>query len=318
MLSLPARAFLPTLMAFLALVLPTVATGAEPPDQADPCSKAGKNTCGTNGVGKYVNYKFGPRWFGDYRKAVPNESDPTFCIDLRYWYPGKAYKYEKRSTTGLKNRDGEKISAQKLRRMNVALWRYGRSNDVNQQGAVMMYVHSLMGDGAPGEIAPSAGGSGVLNAYNRIVKYAERLDDPIEVTVATAETLDVGKATKLTVRVRTTKGNAVAGVSVALSAKGASGLPKNLVTDGDGSVTLSYTPTDGDGLRVTATAAGLPANAPPMYAPTSTSGPKGGAAKSVQRLVSGAVADKSFVPSGDVAPAKATAPAASGFPPSRE
>jgi len=305
-LSLPARAFLPTLIACCSLVLPAIAAGAEPPNNADPCSKAGRNTCGTNGVGKYVNYKFGPRWFGDYRKAVPNESDPTFCIDLRYWYPGKAYKYEKRSTDGLKNRDGEKVSAQKLRRMNVALWRYGRSNDADQQGAVMMYVHSLMGDGAPGEIAPAAGGSGVLNAYNKIVKYTERLDDPVEVTVATSDQLDVGKATKLTVRVRTTKGYAVAGVSVALSAKGASGLPKNLVTDGDGSVTLAYTPTSGDGLRVTATAADLPANAPTMYVPTSSSGQKGGAAKSGQRLVSVASTDRSFVLSEDVTPAQAT------------
>ena len=65
----------------------------------------------------------------------------TFCIDLRFWYPGKNFGYEKRSTTGLKNKDGATMSATSLRRMNRALWRYGRSDDATQQAAVMVYVH---------------------------------------------------------------------------------------------------------------------------------------------------------------------------------
>ena len=40
--------------------------------------------------------------------------------------------------------------------MNRALWRYGRSNNAAQQAAVMVYVHRLMGDGAPGEADPKA------------------------------------------------------------------------------------------------------------------------------------------------------------------
>ena len=32
------------------------------------------------------------RWFGDLRRAVANETQ-TFCIDLRFWYPSKTYKY---------------------------------------------------------------------------------------------------------------------------------------------------------------------------------------------------------------------------------
>ena len=40
--------------------------------------------------------------------------------------------------------------------MNRALWRYGRSNNATQQAAVMVYVHRLMGDGAPGEVDPKA------------------------------------------------------------------------------------------------------------------------------------------------------------------
>ena len=86
------------------------AFAAEPPNQHDPCSRAGRDTCGTTGVGRYATYRYGLRWFGDYRKAVPGEDDPTFCIDLRFWYPSATFGYRARSTDGLKNREGKKVS----------------------------------------------------------------------------------------------------------------------------------------------------------------------------------------------------------------
>ena len=52
------------------------------------------------------------------------------------------------------NRDGDDVSASNLRRMNYAMWAFGRTDSANQQAAVMLYVHSLMGDAAPGEIDP--------------------------------------------------------------------------------------------------------------------------------------------------------------------
>ena len=78
-----------------------VAQAAEPPNQNDPCSKAGRNTCGTTGEGSYRTYRYGIRWFGDYRGAVDDVTGATFCIDLRFWYPSKAFGYEKRSAAGL-------------------------------------------------------------------------------------------------------------------------------------------------------------------------------------------------------------------------
>ena len=47
-----------------------VAHAAEPPNQNDPCSRNGRDTCGTTGEGSYRNYRYGIRWFGDYRGAV--------------------------------------------------------------------------------------------------------------------------------------------------------------------------------------------------------------------------------------------------------
>src|SRR3954453_11324844 len=117
-----------------------VARAAEPPNQNDPCAKAGRDTCGTTGQGSYRTYRYGPRWFGDYRGAVDGVTGGTFCIDLRFWYPSKTFGYEKRSATGLKNKAGKAVSASNLRKMNRALWRYGRSNDATQQAAVMIYV----------------------------------------------------------------------------------------------------------------------------------------------------------------------------------
>ena len=79
-------------VALALLTLPALADAAEPPNQNDRCSAAGRNTCGTTGVGQYDTYRYGLRWFGDYRGAVPGEA-LTFCIDLRFWYPNAAYRY---------------------------------------------------------------------------------------------------------------------------------------------------------------------------------------------------------------------------------
>ena len=60
------------------------ASAAEPPNQNAPCSSVGRNTCGTTGVGSYERYRYGIRWFGDYRGAIDG-IQPAFCIDLRFW-----------------------------------------------------------------------------------------------------------------------------------------------------------------------------------------------------------------------------------------
>src|SRR4051794_21570585 len=146
-----------------------VAAAAEPPNQNDPCSRNGRDRCGTTGKGSYRNYRYGVRWFGDYRGAVPAVAGATFCIDLRFWYPSKAFGYEERPADGLKNRDGDKIPVASLRRMNRALWRYGRSSSATQQAAVMLYVHRLMGDGAAGEVDPKALSPASQSVYAKVV-----------------------------------------------------------------------------------------------------------------------------------------------------
>src|SRR5262249_44078772 len=98
------------------LLLPAVASAKEPPNQNDPCSTGGRNTCGTLGVGFYDTYKYGLRWFGDYRGAVPDLAH-TFCIDLQYWYPAAKYRFKEATADTLKNREGATVSLESRRRM---------------------------------------------------------------------------------------------------------------------------------------------------------------------------------------------------------
>ncbi|WP_320672783.1 class F sortase [Patulibacter defluvii] len=288
------------LLVLLALAtLPAVASAAEPPNQNDPCASAGRNTCGTTGVGKYARYRYGTRWFGDFRGAIDGVTDGAFCIDLRFWYPSKRFGYQRRSTAGLKSKERQAISSAKLRQMAYALWNHGRSRQRNQQAAVMLYVHGLMGDGAPGEVDPKAIGVGSL--YARIARDARRYAGPYKVQVdLPSGGLTVGRAVKPTVRVLSASGATVPNVAVDLAGSGgASGLPRTINTGRSGVARLNVTPNDAKGgLRLNAKAT-LAATAPELYVPT-----KGASARSGQRLVVPASAPVTAARTAPVAPAQ--------------
>jgi hypothetical protein len=148
-------------LAFLAIA--PSSSAVEPPNPNDKCSNGGRNTCGTLGVGFYDNYRYGLRWFGDFRGAVPGEAH-TFCLDLGYWYPSPDYRFRE-STAPLRNRLNQPVPLSNQQRMAYAIWRYGRSTIPNQQAAVNLYVHSLMGDARPGEVDPGAVSPVVASLY---------------------------------------------------------------------------------------------------------------------------------------------------------
>jgi hypothetical protein len=252
------------------------AHAAEPPNQNDPCSRNGRNTCGTNGEGSYRDYRYGIRWFGDYRGAVEGLSGGTFCIDLRFWYPSRSFDYEKRSAANLRNKEGEAISATNLRRMSRALWRYGRSGKPSQQAAVMLYVHRLMGDGAPGEADPKALSSSSRSIYAKVQRDAERYAGPYRVKADLPDRLTAGSAAELKVEVLAASGRRVPNVDVALTVSGADA-PARVKTGTRGVVTVPVTARE----AVTLTArAELPADLPALYVPT-----RGESARNAQRIV---------------------------------
>ena len=294
----------PRLLVLLVVVVGLIpgtvtASAAEPPNQHDPCSSAGRDSCKTTGVGRYDTYRYGVRWFGDYRGAIPGLSGPAWCIDLRFWYPGAKYGYEKRPVGTLENKDGDSVSESKLHRMSYALWAFGRSEQKARQAAVMLYVHQLMGDGAPGEVDPKAIGADVATQFSTLSAAAERFAGPYRIETKISGPLKVGRPAKATIRVLAASGAALPDVTLDVTSRGASGARSSVTTSHGGAGQLHFTPTDPeDGLRIAVKSEELAADEPTLYVPT-----RGAAARSGQRLVAAKSATVSATDTADVAAA---------------
>lgn len=253
--------------ALMALALAPAASAAEPPNQNDPCVEDGRDTCGTTGVGFYERYRYGIRWFGDFRGAIPG-GGPGFCVDLRHWYPNPSARYRQVANEGFKNREGETLSIAAQRRMAYALWNYGRSNDRNQQAAMMLYVHGLVGDDAPGEVAPDAVGPAVGSIVRRISRESARFHGPYRLETRIAKGLTAGAPATATVRMLAASGAAVPGVTVALEGSGVRGLPATVRTGDDGVAQVRFTPAGGERVRIDARSGPVASDLPRLFAPT--------------------------------------------------
>jgi hypothetical protein len=104
--------------AVLLLAVPPTSRAADPPNPNDPCISGTRNICGTTGVGSYKTYRYGTRWFGDFRNVVPGQFH-MYCIDLRFWYPGPDYDYKEVPAAGLRNRANELIPVSNLQKMRT-------------------------------------------------------------------------------------------------------------------------------------------------------------------------------------------------------
>ena len=160
--------------------------------------------CKTLGVGFYKSLRYGSRWYGDFSGAVPG-LEHTFCIDFRYWYPAAQHRYRLLASAGLHNRNGERVSTEHRQRMAYAVWTYGRSTNRAQQAAVMLYVHSLMGDARQGEVDPAAVSARVAALFRRVSNAASRYHGPYRVDVDFQGTA----ATTAGVRIRAASGAAL-------------------------------------------------------------------------------------------------------------
>jgi hypothetical protein len=232
--------------------------------------------CGTTGVGFYDTYRYGVRWFGDFRGAVADVAR-TFCIDLRFWYPSKAMKFELVEADQLKNREGDTVTYERQRRMAYAAWVFGRTNSANQQAAVMLYVHSQMGDAAPGEVDPAALDPTVSSLFDRIANDSERLHGPYRVAIGGLPTrMTVGTKATATIRVLSESGVALPNVALALSAKGASGVPGSVETDDSGVARVELTAADAGELTLAVKSQPVASTLPAYYFPTAPAGARNG------------------------------------------
>jgi LPXTG-site transpeptidase (sortase) family protein len=264
---------------FASLASPQIVRAGEPPNPNDPCSRGGRDICGTTGVGFYGDYKYGVRWFGDYRGSIPNAAH-TFCIDLRYWYPSKAYPYRELDAETLKNRDGEEVGLASKRKLAYAIWAYGRSTNASRQAAVMLYVHGLMGDAAPGEVSPGAvGDPAVSRWYERIASDAERYHGPYRIETAFPGHVTLGQKTTARIRVLSATGHALPGLELALDAGGSAAVPSRVVTNASGVAEASVLPTKAGDLQIAVKTAPLASTLPTLYVATQPA-----AARNGQRL----------------------------------
>ncbi|HZQ63876.1 MAG TPA: sortase [Gaiellaceae bacterium] len=260
------------------LVVPAATRAAHAPNPNDPCVTGVRDTCGTTGVGFYKSYRYGTRWFGDYRGVVPGV-DHLYCIDLRFWYPGRDYAYKEVGAAGLRNREGERISAANLQKAAYAIWSFGRTTSDNQAAAVMLYVHSLMGDARPGEVDPDVLNPTVESLYARIARDAARYHGPYRVDVALPATVGAGKTGTATIRVLSASGEALPDVDLALDATQGTA-PSTAHTNANGVASVQVKATGAGGVHLTVSAE-VPPTLPRIYRPT-----RGAAAANGQRLAS--------------------------------
>jgi hypothetical protein len=264
--------------ALVARAAPAAAPAPAPPDRADPCAKAGRDSCGTAGVGFYKVYRYGVRWFGDFRHVISGEAN-AFCLDLGLWYASPAYRYRPASAAvPLRNKAGVAVPAGKQARMAYAIWAYGRSARPRQQAAAMLYVHTLMGDGRPGELDPAALGRPVAVLYRRIAGAATRYRGPYRIEARLPDKLTVGEQTIATIRVISAEGEPLRYVRLTLSATGADVPFPHVRTNGSGRAVAALTPT-AVGVRLGVVTEPLASSRPRVFVPTSAA-----AAANGQRL----------------------------------
>jgi LPXTG-site transpeptidase (sortase) family protein len=260
-----------------AVAFASAALGATPPNPHDPCVKDARNICGTTGVGYYKTYSYGTRWFGDFKDAIPG-TQHTFCIDLRFWYPGVSYAYKEDTSGTLRNKAGEVVPLPNRERIAYAIWTYGRSTIPDQQAAVMLYVHGQMGDARPGEVSPTVLGPNVASIYAKVDRDATRFHGPYRIDANLPAGLKVSTPSTATVRVLAASGLAIPNLQLTVAATGATGVPKTVQTDASGTAKIGFTPAGGP-LKLTVTASTLPSTFPRVFAPTSAA-----AAANGQRL----------------------------------
>jgi hypothetical protein len=256
-----------------------VARALNPPNGNDPCSKAGRDTCGTTGIGFYDTYRYGIRWFGDYKGVVPGEGR-GFCIDLGYWYPSPSYRYELDATPGLRSRNGRSVLLVNRQKMAYAIWSHGRSTDPNRQAAVMLYVHSLMGDARPGEADPNAISRKVASIYATVAHDAARFHGPYRIRGSVTGRLRIGDRADAVVRVLSVTGTPVPNIPLTLTATGASGVPQAVTTGADGTARVTFRPTTAGAVTISVKTGDMASTLPEVYKPRTPA-----AAVNAQRLV---------------------------------
>ena len=261
------RRLAPLLFALVVIALPSASSAKDPPNPSDPCSSAGRDICGTTGVGFYAQSPFGIRWFGDYRRAVAGATQ-TFCIDLGYWYPSPRYAFREVTSTPLRNRDNEVVPAGNQQRMAYAVWAYGQTNDPKRQAAVMLYVHSLMGDARPHEVDPAAIDRTLVPLVAQVAAAAAAFHGPYRIDASLPDKLIPGVEATATVRVLAASGRPLPNLPLEVTAQGAT-VGSAARTNEQGVASIRLTAAGGADVRLTVKAT-TASTLPKAFTPTAS------------------------------------------------
>jgi hypothetical protein len=202
-----------------------------------------------------------------------------FCIDSRFWYASRSYKYREVSAGALRNRDGEVVPTERRQKVAYAIWTYGQSRKANQQAAVALYVHALMGDARRGETDPTAVNPRVTALYQRIVAKASRYHGPYRIDARVSAEPTVGKTALATIRVLSAAGNALPDVPLKLVGEGGITPPADARTGTDGAAVVPLTLTSAGQSNLRIETAPLASTLPKIFRATTQP-----AAANAQRL----------------------------------
>lgn len=253
--------------ALAVLAVPAASHALAPPNPHDPCSAAGRDSCGTLGVGFYKRYRYGMRWFGDFHGAVAGAAH-AFCIDLGYWYASRSYRYRLQSTSVLRDRAGKVVAPEHREEIAYAIWRYGQSTMPRRQAAVMLYIHSRMGDARRGEVDPAGVSPAVAALYRRVARDTQRYHGPYRIETGLSRTLTVDRSVSATIRIVSARGVALPHVRLRLTPAGATASATRVETSSAGVARVEVTPTAVSGLQLRLTTEPLAASEPRVFAPT--------------------------------------------------
>ena len=223
--------------------------------------------------------EYGVRWFGDYTGVIPG-ANKSFCIDLGYWYPSAKDKYSLQEATSLENSQGKTVSLLNREKIAYAIWAYGRSSNPDRQAAVMLYVHSLMGDARPGEVDPAAIGPGVASIDQQLAADADRYHGPYRLSSRVDGPLEAGQPATATLRILAASGAAMPDLELKLTSNGVTGAPASVTTSAQGVARITFRPTASSGVSIAVASAPVAANVPVVYGATTTA-----AARNAQRIV---------------------------------
>ena len=156
------------------------------------------------------------------------------------------------------------MSVSNLQKAAYAIWTYGRTTNPNEAAAVMLYVHSLMGDARPGELDPAALNPSVVDLHAVVLRNSARYHGPYRVVVTLPAGIGAGKTGTGQVRVISGAGIAVPNVELSLSVDRRR-RAVDRKTNANGVATVALRATSADGVRLKATTEPLPATLPTIY-----------------------------------------------------